>query len=354
MGLSTLRVGRRRSAILPTLVIVAVLVVAFAIFTSVWTDRLWYRLLRLRLGVQHDAADPDRPVRGLRADHGRRVVGQRRDRLPAAPAAGRGQRRPARCWSATASCWRPGSSGSCRPSASLVGLFAGGAASGQVLDYLAWRNATPFGVTDPQFGLDVGFFVFGYPWWRFVAVVPRSPRWSSARSWPPSCTTRWAACGSAARAGAAAGRPRRTCPSWSGWPCWSRASATGSTSTAWRSSRTNRLFTGITYTADNATVNAKMILAIIAGICALLFFANAVLRRWVVPTIGLVLLLLSAIVLGLVYPGAVQYFSVRPDEPDKERDYIAAQHRRHPGGVRGGQGGDHRLLGEDDRVRRAS
>ena len=40
--MSSLRVGRRRSAILPTLVIVAVLIVAFAIFTSVWTDRLWY------------------------------------------------------------------------------------------------------------------------------------------------------------------------------------------------------------------------------------------------------------------------------------------------------------------------
>ena len=39
--------------------------------------------------------------------------------------------------------------------------------------------------------------------------------------------------------------------------------------------------------------------------------------------IGVVLLLLSAIVLGMVYPGAVQYFTVRPNEPDRERDYIA-------------------------------
>jgi uncharacterized membrane protein (UPF0182 family) len=84
------------------------------------------------------------------------------------------------------------------------------------------------------------------------------------------------------------------------------------------------LFTGISYTADKATVTAKMILAIIAAICALLFFVNAVLRRWMVPTIGLILLQLSAIVLGLVYPGAVQYFSVRPDEPDKERSYNKA------------------------------
>ena len=42
MSLSSLRVGRRRSAILPTLVIVAIMIVAFAVLTSVWTDRLWY------------------------------------------------------------------------------------------------------------------------------------------------------------------------------------------------------------------------------------------------------------------------------------------------------------------------
>src|SRR5215207_7366427 len=42
MSLSSLRFGRRRRAILPTLVIVAILIVVFAIFGSVWTDRLWY------------------------------------------------------------------------------------------------------------------------------------------------------------------------------------------------------------------------------------------------------------------------------------------------------------------------
>ena len=82
------------------------------------------------------------------------------------------------------------------------------------------------------------------------------------------------------------------------------------------------IFTGINYTAEHATLPAKTILAVIAGICALLFLANAVLRRWVVPTIGLILMVLSAIVLGIVYPGAVQYFSVKPNEPVKERPYI--------------------------------
>ena len=42
--MSSVRVqGRRRGAVLPTLVVVAVLVVAFALFTNVWTARLWYR-----------------------------------------------------------------------------------------------------------------------------------------------------------------------------------------------------------------------------------------------------------------------------------------------------------------------
>ena len=118
--------------------------------------------------------------------------------------------------------------------------------------------------------------------------------------------------------------------------------------------RTNRLFTGISYTADNATVNAKLILAIIAGICGLLFFANAVLQRWAVPVIGLVLLLLSAIVLGLVYPGAVQYFSVRPERAGPGAGLHRPQHRRHPGRVRGGQRRDHQLLGRDHGQRRAS
>src|SRR4029453_10594492 len=49
----------------------------------------------------------------------------------------------------------------------VVGLFAGGAASGHGLEYLAWRNGQPFNIT-ARFGLDVGFFVFSYPWWRFV------------------------------------------------------------------------------------------------------------------------------------------------------------------------------------------
>ena len=205
----------------------------------------------------------------------------------------------------------------------VVGLFAGGAASGHVLEYLAWRNSTSFNVTDPRFGLDVGFFVFDYPWWRFVLSFAFAAFVFSAIVAAIVHYTMGGLRFSGARRGGSKAAQAQVsilvglAVLVKGFSYWFDQYALAI-------ERSNRLFTGISYTADNATVTAKMILAIIAGICAFLFLANAVLRRWIVPTIGLVLLLLSAIVLGMVYPGAVQYFSVRPDEPLKERSYIQA------------------------------
>ena len=101
---TTLRPTGRRSAILPTLVIAAVVVIAFAIFTNVWTDRLWYRsfgygqvfstMLLTRIGLFV-------------------AFGLLMAVAVAASAAIAYRLRPraARCWSATGRCWSPSSSG---------------------------------------------------------------------------------------------------------------------------------------------------------------------------------------------------------------------------------------------------
>ncbi|HEY5848606.1 MAG TPA: UPF0182 family protein [Microlunatus sp.] len=317
--MSTLRIRGRRSAILPTLVIVAVLVVAFAIFVNFWTDRLWFNsfdygpvfstMLLTRIGlfaafglimatvVVANAAIAYRIRPRLRpAGGGSQLLERYRELLEAR------------------AIWIMVGLGV------LVGLFAGGAAAGQVETYLAWRNATPFGVTDPQFGLDVGFFVFDYPWWRFVlsfafAVLGFAAIVSAIVHYLTGAL-RFSGPG---RGGSPAAQAHLSilvglAVLVKGVDYWFDQYGLEVASVP--------IFTGINYTAANATVDAKVILAVIAVICALLFFANAVLRRWVVPTIGLTLMLLSAIVLGVVYPGAVQYFSVRPNEPDKERPYI--------------------------------
>lgn len=316
--MSSVRMTRPRGAILPTLVVAGVIVVAFAIYTNIWTERLWYEsfdfgsvftvMLLTRIGLFA-------------------AFGLLMATLIGANAAIAYRLRPK---------FRPGGANSALlqryrdilesrfvlvvvGAAVVIGLFAGGAAAGEVDTYLAWRNATPFGETDAQFGLDIGFFVFSYPWWRFVLSFAFSGLILSAIAAAVvhyltggiRFSGRRGATGAAqAHLSVLVGLAVLT----KGVSYWfDRYGLEISNST---------IFTGINYTADNATVNAKVILAVIAALCALMFFANAILHRWLVPTIGLTLLLLSAIVLGVVYPGAVQYFSVRPDEPDKESKYI--------------------------------
>lgn len=317
--MSTVRIAGRRSAILPTLVIAAVLVVLFAIFTSVWTDRLWYQSFDFGSVFNKMLL-----VRVLLFA----VFGLLMAAAVAASAALAYRFRPRiRTGAATSPLleryrevldskfvWVVVALGV------VVGLFAGGAASGQVFTYLAWRNATPFGATDPKFGLDISFFVFAYPWWRFALSFIFTLLGFSAAA---------AAVVHYVMGGLRFSGPRR------GASGAAQAQLSVLIGLAvlvkgvsyWFDRygleiQNQQLLTGINYTADNATVTAKSILAVIAAVCALLFFANAVLRRWVIPTIGLILMILSAIVLGVVYPGAVQYFSVRPSEPTRERPYI--------------------------------
>ncbi len=57
-------------------------------------------------------------------------------------------------------------------------------------------------------------------------------------------------------------------------------------------------------------------------ICAILFFANIFRRTWLLPGLGVGLLLLSALLVGGVYPAVVQRFQVKPAEPDREAPYI--------------------------------
>ena len=50
----------------------------------------------------------------------------------------------------------------------LLGLIAGGSASGQWRTFLLWRHGQSFGQEDPYFKKDIGFFVFDLPWLHYV------------------------------------------------------------------------------------------------------------------------------------------------------------------------------------------
>jgi uncharacterized membrane protein (UPF0182 family) len=82
------------------------------------------------------------------------------------------------------------------------------------------------------------------------------------------------------------------------------------------------VMTGASYTDVHALLPAKTVLAVIAVICAALFFAGALRRSSLLPAIGFGLLVLSAVIIGWVYPAIIQQFVVKPNELLKEQPYI--------------------------------
>jgi hypothetical protein len=84
----------------------------------------------------------------------------------------------------------------------------------------------------------------------------------------------------------------------------------------------SRLITGLTFTDVNATLPAKSILAAIAIICSLLFFANIVRKSLILPAAGTALMVGASVLIAGVYPGAVQQFQVKPSESSKEAPFI--------------------------------
>ncbi|MFD4405443.1 UPF0182 family protein [Nocardia sp. NPDC058499] len=81
-------------------------------------------------------------------------------------------------------------------------------------------------------------------------------------------------------------------------------------------------FTGAGYTDINAVLPAKLILFAIALICAAAFFSAVVVRDLRIPALAAAMLLLSSILVGGVWPLAVEQLSVRPNAADKQRVYI--------------------------------
>ncbi len=79
---------------------------------------------------------------------------------------------------------------------------------------------------------------------------------------------------------------------------------------------------GASYTDVNAQLPALNFLAIVAVICAILFFVNIRLRHVGLPVIAVVLLAVVSVLLGTAYPAFVQQFRVAPQEHQREQPYI--------------------------------
>jgi uncharacterized protein len=313
------RQSSRPRALLPTIITLIVLAIAFSVFTDVWTSRLWYKsvdlgsvfgtvlgtrvLLFFVIGVLMAAAVAANIVIAYRT----------RPRVALAPPPSPGFERYGEILES-----RKGLA--VGVVAGLMLIFGGSAASGEWKVFLAWRNQVSFGVTDPHFHKDISFFVFDYPWLRvmlgfgysivllsLVAALITHYLYGGFR---PSAKGQKTTGAAQVQISILVGI-LVLLKAFSYW--LDRYGLTTSDA---------RLFTGIGYTGDHAVLPSKTILAVIAALCAILFFANAIRRTWLLPGVGLVVLVLSAILLGALWPAALQQLRVRPSEPIKEAPYI--------------------------------
>ncbi|MFG1817376.1 UPF0182 family protein [Kribbella sp. NPDC049174] len=311
--------GGRPRALLPTIATLIVLLILFSVFTDVWTQRLWYRsvdlgsvfstvlgtrvLLFFVVGLLMAAAVVANIIIAYRT----------RPRVALAPSPSPGFERYGDLLQQRGKI-------AVGVIATLMLVFGGSAASGEWKVFLAWRNRTPFGVTDKHFNKDIAFFVFDYPWLRvllgfgysivllsLVAAIITHYLYGGFR---PSAKGQKASGAAQVQFSVLLGF-LVLLKAFSYW--LDRYGLTTSDS---------RLFTGISYTGDNAVLPSKEILAVIAVLCAGLFFANVVRRTWLLPGVGTVVLILSAILLGALWPAALQQLRVRPSEPVREAPYI--------------------------------
>jgi uncharacterized membrane protein (UPF0182 family) len=203
-----------------------------------------------------------------------------------------------------------------------VVLFYFGGTTGIQLwsSWLLFKNSTDFGVKDPQFGMDISFFAFRLPFlqtligWAIstlilatLASVAVHYIYGGIRPQLRSDRTSVAA--------------RVQLSVLLGLIVLMKSVAYWFDRYA-LALKESRLITGLTYTDVNATLPAKSILAAIAVICSLLFFANILRKSWLLPAAGTALMVGASVLIAGIYPGAVQQFQVKPSESSKEAPYI--------------------------------
>lgn len=203
----------------------------------------------------------------------------------------------------------------------VIGIFAGIAAATGWERALLWLHSSPTGTVDPEFGLDISFYMFDLPLYQaavgfasavvllsLIAGVATSYLYGgiafSGRDVRISKSTRIQAAALAAVYLALQAAS-----------LWLDQYRTLTDSTG--------LFTGATYSGVHAEIPGKQILAGIAALVAILFIVTSVIGKWRISVIGTGLLLVAALVLSMGYPWVVQRFQVVPDERTIENPYLA-------------------------------
>ena len=307
----------RIPAIFITILIVLVMGYLYTVFAQIWTDHLWFQALDY-----HQVFTTMLGTRVLLFLIAAAVMAVAVAVtiwlcLRTTPAAG--HRSPTRISFHDLTGWRRRSV--ILLPAIVLAVMAGTSWLGNVPLVLAWMNKVPFGQADARFGLDVSFYVFDYPFYRaitgfYLAVVILCSLIALVAhfingSFMAAVNSKYITV-KAARVHIGILLGLITI----GYGVGKLLDRYGILITS------GRLLDGLTYTSDHARLTANLVLAVIAGLTAILFFATAAGRTWRLPLVAVGLVVVSSLVIGSIYPALVQSFTVNPTEPDQERPYM--------------------------------
>jgi len=202
----------------------------------------------------------------------------------------------------------------------IVALFMGFSEGTSWEKILIYLNRTSFGIADPIFNRDIGFYMFSLPFWEFV------------RNWLSFALTLITVVVVAIYVIKKAVKyeykkliietPVKVHLSLliglililKSWQYWLNAFKILYS--------TRAVIFGAGYADTHATLLALRILTVLALACAVLFFVTARKQNWKLPVLGLAVLVGVSILLGGIYPTIIQSAVVLPNEGTKERPYI--------------------------------
>ena len=184
---------------------------------------------------------------------------------------------------------------------------------------LTWLNATPFGKTDPIFGWDISFFVFTLP---FLELVVSFLLHLVILSLVVSIVASYLYGGLQV-----VPRPHATVPVRRHLGILAAVASVIIGVQYWIGrysllTQSADNIDGAMYADVNATLPAHSILAAISIAVAALFLVAAFRGTWRLPTIGVVVTVVAALVIGGAYPALIEQFRVRPNARSLNAPYI--------------------------------
>ena len=201
----------------------------------------------------------------------------------------------------------------------FFGFFAGFAAAAQWETVWLWANRVDTGTTDPQFNMDIGFYLFSLPLFSsvlgfasavllvcLIVTVLVAYLYGSVRIGQRELRISKAA--------------RIQLAVLAGLYLAVQAASLWVDRYKTLTEQSGRS-TGASYVDDHAIIPGLTILSIAAIIVAILFFITALIGRWRFPLIATALLIVTSLVVGVAYPWFVNQFQVVPNQETLESEY---------------------------------